>query len=504
MGRLAVNTPALPVETEIKLALSPEHVRRLRRHPLLHAICPTRAKLHTVYFDTPDAVLLRHGVTLRLRHARRRWLQTLKACPGASGVLAQRAEWETPVTAARLQLDRLPPEAQACLPPDTGAALSPCFETVIRRETWDMVQEAARVEIALDRGEVRAGDLAWPISELELELKHGSAEALFDVAEALVTALPLGLEPRSKAQRGYQLIGALPLTPTKAMLPELDGGAPALKSFADIARNCLRQFEANLPGFRLAADPDPEYIHQMRVALRRLRAAVGLLRFTDYAPPDWVPDLKWLMGELSQARDWDVFVTETLPRIQRHLAQPERLAVLQPLAQQLRRVAHDRARRALDSPRPVQLWLRIERTLMTLPLTSLTTTAWLRTALHRRHRRLTRLGQRLQELDAAGRHALRIAAKKLRYGAEFFAGQRLKASNRFIRHLAALQDVLGGLNDAAVTARLLDDIRQVSDVTVGEALGLVSGFLAGEQAHRLAELERLWREFHRIEPFWSK
>ncbi|MFQ3583246.1 MAG: inorganic triphosphatase, partial [Chloracidobacterium sp.] len=79
-----------------------------------------------------------------------------------------------------------------------------------------------------------------------------------------------------------------------------------------------------------------------------------------------------------------------------------------------------------------------------------------------------------------------------------------KASNRFIRHLAALQDVLGGLNDAAVTARLLDDIRQVSDVTVGEALGLVSGFLAGEQAHRLAELERLWREFHRIEPFWSK
>jgi len=99
---------------------------------------------------------------------------------------------------------------------------------------------------------------------------------------------------------------------------------------------------------------------------------------------------------------------------------------------------------------------------------------------------------------------MRIAAKKLRYSAEFFAVWHPKAARRFIRHLADLQDVLGVLNDAAVTARLLSELAPAGEAASREAVGLVMGFLACEQAYRLARLEQLWREFHDIPPYWKK
>jgi len=150
------------------------------------------------------------------------------------------------------------------------------------------------------------------------------------------------------------------------------------------------------------------------------------------------------------------------------------------------------------------LWLRVERDLALLPVSADTTAAWSQAALRRRRRQLVRLGERLHELDAAGRHAMRIAAKKLRYSAEFFAVWHPKAARRFIRHLSDLQDVLGALNDAAVTARLLSSLVPAGDAASSEAVGLVTGFLACEQAYRLAKLEQLWHEFQDLPPYWKK
>jgi len=64
--------------------------------------------------------------------------------------------------------------------------------------------------------------------------------------------------------------------------------------------------------------------------------------------------------------------------------------------------------------------------------------------------------------------------------------------------------VLGVLNDAAVTARLLSELAPAGEAASREAVGLVMGFLACEQAYRLARLEQLWREFHDIPPYWKK
>lgn len=497
---------AAPAEIEIKLALSPKLMPRFRRHPLLREASRSRAKLYTLYVDTPDAALLRRGLALRLRRCGRRWQQTLKAGAGAGGLLAKRPEWETPALGKRPVLDRLPHEARSLLPPDAADRLTPCFETEVWRDIWQLDHAGTRIEVVLDRGEVRAGAQVCPIAEVELELKAGSLTPLFDVAERLAADLPFHLEPRSKAQRGYQLAGALPGTPVKASVPPVVLDAPASVSFQRIVQGCMRQFEANLSGLLGTNDPepDPEFIHQMRVALRRMRAAIGLLRFMGCTAPVWVGELKWLMGELSVARDWDVLVTQTLPRIQSQLPQPEKLTALLEAASAQRRAANDRARAALMSPRLVQLWLRLERELALFPVSPTTTAEWSQSALRRRRRRLMRLGERLHELDATERHAMRIAAKKLRYGAEFFAIWHPKAARRFIRHLADLQDVLGLLNDAAVTGRLLAELVPAGDAALSEAVGLVSGFLAAEQAQGLSRLEQLWREFHDIPPYWKK
>ncbi len=477
--------------------------RRFRRHPALRQLPRTRAKLHAIYFDTSDAALLQRGIALRLRRVGRRWTQAVKARQGSGGALSERREWETPVRGRRLRLDALPPEAQASLPPELVARLAPRFETEVFRETWQVARDDALIEVALDRGEARAGARAWPISEVELELKAGAVAALFELAEQLAADLPFQLEPRSKAQRGYQLAGNLALAPAKADLPALSPDEPADAAFRRIARSCLCQFEANLPGFLADAEPDPEYVHQMRVALRRLRAAVGLLRFMERRAPDWVGELKWLMGELAAARDWDVFVTETLPRVQASLESAKRLDRLMGVAAELRRDANIRARAAVASPRLARLWLKLERELATLAPSPLTAAEWARATLQRRYRQVARLGRRWQELDATERHALRIAAKKLRYSAEFFARWHPKLARRFIRRLAALQDALGVLNDAAVTARLLDEVKRSGGSAAREAAGLVAGFLACEQRHRLAALGSLWKRFRQAPSYWA-
>lgn len=491
------------VEIEIKFALDASTARRLRRLPLLQPHKPVQRRLYSVYYDTPDFALLHAGVALRLRRIGTHWVQTLKARANSGGLLAQRPEWEIRVAGKQPDLMALPQAARAVLPKLASDRLIPVFETAFRRTVWLLGTGESEVELAFDQGEIRSGDKTLPIREVELELKSGTLTDLFALAERIVVDLPVQLEPRSKAQRGYQLAGALTLAPVKAVTPPFDPESSAGEAYCTIARACLTQFEANLPGYLADTHaPDPEYVHQMRVALRRLRAATGLMRFMGGETPDWVGELKWLMGALSMARDWDVFVTETLPRVAAGLECPQVLDPLTAAAQRLREQANAHARSALTDSRLVRLWLTLERALAEFPATPISARQWAEASLDRRYRQLRRLGNRLDELDPAERHALRIAGKKLRYAAEFFASLHAKAARGFIARLAALQDVLGILNDVAVTARLLQEVKQTADQAAWEGVGVVAGFLACERELYRGELARVWREFRRVRPYW--
>ncbi|MDE2517081.1 MAG: CHAD domain-containing protein, partial [Rhodospirillales bacterium] len=120
-------------------------------------------------------------------------------------------------------------------------------------------------------------------------------------------------------------------------------------------------------------------------------------------------------------------------------------------------------------------------------------------ALARGHKRMQEAAKAMEGGDAAALHRLRLAAKRQRYGAEALAGLFAgKAARRATRRLAALQNALGHINDAATVAALLAALPQHA-----RAAGLVAGFLAARAGERRAALDGLWRKYRRDAVFWA-
>jgi len=175
------------MEIELKLAVAAKDISRLKRQDLLKAVRPARNSLYSIYFDTPEFDLYRRGVAFRLRRVGYHWVQTVKLAARSTGALSSRPEWEVQVTGNQPDLAVLPPEARTHLE-DVAARLVPCFETDFRRTTWQLERGQGSVEVALDQGEVRAGEAVMPISEIKLELKAGDSAVLFEVANTLLAA----------------------------------------------------------------------------------------------------------------------------------------------------------------------------------------------------------------------------------------------------------------------------------------------------------------------------
>jgi inorganic triphosphatase YgiF len=488
----------MALEIELKLALAARDIPRLRRQPLLKAVRPRQARLYTVYFDTPEFDLYRRGVAFRLRRVGYHWLQTVKVAARSTGALSSRPEWEVQVTGNRPDLAVLPEEARAHLA-DLADRLVPCFETEFRRTTWQLGDARGSVEVALDQGEVRAGERVLPISELEFELKTGDSALLFEAAETLLSAVPLYLEPRSKALRGYTLAGAHRPAPCKASSPDIGKDLPAAEAYRRMLAAALSQFSANVPGI-LAAAEDPEYVHQLRVALRRLRAVLGLGRKIGVPAPAWQDDFKWLMTELSPARDWDVLVTETLPRVRAGLPRPEVLDTLVTAAGAERGKANARVRQALLSQRLVGAVLAAEAGLLAVQADGSSVGDWARQALGRRFRQFRKAGKGFSEMKPAERHRLRIAAKRLRYSGEGFIPLYGAKAEAYLARIARLQDELGATNDLAVSHGLLAALSR--DRRLAGAAALVEGFLACEAVQRAHSQAETVRAARAAKPFW--
>jgi inorganic triphosphatase YgiF len=193
----------VPLERELKLAVAPARAATLARRLRL----PRGRVIHSVYFDTPRGELRHRRIALRLRRDGRRWLQTVKGERSA----AVRDEWETPVATRSLELARLP---LAVIRRATGidleaidARLEPIFETRFTRRSRTVSRGTAKIEIALDRGTLRAGRRRRLISEIELELKAGSMRVLRREAAGLARRFALTPTTESKAARGYRLAG---------------------------------------------------------------------------------------------------------------------------------------------------------------------------------------------------------------------------------------------------------------------------------------------------------
>ena len=196
------------MEIEIKLALGTTGPEQLRQHPLLQAGHDKVRLLGNTYFDTPSGELEAARMALRLRRDGNRWLQTLKTDGEGSGGYSRRREWEWPVSTGTLDhavLGKL--SGLSGLTPDVLARLQPRFTTDFERHLWHLELTGAQIEVALDQGEILAAGRRVPIRELELELKEGDPQALWELALTFAETVPLRPADASKAARGSALLG---------------------------------------------------------------------------------------------------------------------------------------------------------------------------------------------------------------------------------------------------------------------------------------------------------
>lgn len=293
--------------------------------------------------------------------------------------------------------------------------------------------------------------------------------------------------------------------PVRAAPLRIDGTMDVATAFRAVMGNALDQFDANRPAVARNA-PDPEFVHQARVAIRRLRSAIRLFE-KDVTPPDGLgEDLRWLGQSLGTARDLDVFVSETLPRATQEATLPEEDGPdsLATIAEACRQQARSAAAAALRGARCRRILL-VLHTWRETPELHGSAARKLRRPIRRlarraladAHARLLRRGcKSLAELRPERRHRTRIAAKRLRYIIEFMA-DLFPEHPAMLRRLKDLQEVLGQLNDRAVTARLLAGFPD------GPARTVLMQWNQQAEAQAFSGLDRLWKRFRREQPFWN-
>jgi len=195
-------------EIELKFIVEPDGVETLRAQ--LNALSAEHipaAQLLNIYYETADNWLRRHDMGLRIRGHNNRYEMTMKIAGKVVGGLHSRPEYNIDLEKAELALEKLPAEVwpEGTLPPELASHVNPLFSTDFYREKWLVNHNQSRIELALDLGDVKAGDHQEPICELELELLHGQVDDILEVAEQLISAGILRQGSLSKAARGYHL-----------------------------------------------------------------------------------------------------------------------------------------------------------------------------------------------------------------------------------------------------------------------------------------------------------
>ena len=242
----------MATETELKLSFEPRKLDSLLKHPqLAHAAGGGTRHLVATYYDTPDLKLRNAGIGLRVRKEGERWVQTIKTSNNGYGGLQRREEIDAEVESDRLDLTKLPirgalGELFSSL--EFRRSLEPVVVTEVQRETREIEGPGkSRVEVAVDRGRLKAGKRSCSIAELELELLSGEAGDLYALALSLAEAAPLRLQPLNKAEQAYALLRESTPQPRLASLPELDRDMTAEAAFQAIMFRCVEHFQDNEP-----------------------------------------------------------------------------------------------------------------------------------------------------------------------------------------------------------------------------------------------------------------
>ncbi len=434
-------------------------------------------------------------------------MQTIKA--GAGAPIA-REEWETEIDGDRPKLELARGTALApLLTANLAEQLRPVFETRVERLLIPLHFGGSDLELAFDQGCVATADARVDLAEIEIELKHGDRSDAARLAKKLARSVPVTVSVRAKAERGYALLDRALDSPVFAEPVVMARQATVAEVFVAVGFACLRQIASNDGA---VCRGNAEGIHQMRVGLRRLRAALSLFKeiLHDGEVNGLKRELKWLTEQLGPARDYDVFVRKTLAPYRARHADRHELEILQHDLERARNAGFATARAAVDSERfrrlmvDCALWLLAggwhdNADALTKALRERQARAFARDELARRIRKIRKRARKLERLDSRRRHKLRIAVKKVRYGREFFAPLRTpgrKAGRKLDRALKRLQSGLGDLNDMNVHLKLARNFAQAGTAAQKAfAIGCIAGqeevAASGKLAEALTAAKRL-------------
>jgi inorganic triphosphatase YgiF len=470
--------------------------------------------MRTVYFDTPTGRLQRKKVSLRLRRVRTTGVMTLKWDTGDGGLA--RGEIEVPVRSGEFDIALFDAATQSRLRALLrGEPLVPVYSTEVRRAVRMVQRHGATVEVAFDRGSILAGALREPIREIELELKAGPASGLLLLARELASDLALRIDVRTKAARGARLLEPSPWRPVAAARPGFGSETSTDESLRQVIVGCMLQFIGNWPGS--LAGRSEGCVHQMRVALRRFRAALAMFNRTfpceDFQ--DLRKDAKRLASAMGEARDWDVFVGHVRKGPAEEFTNEQSLSRLMDLAEERALAGHATVRELLDDPATTQFVLKAldvaaRRTWRqgldadALALLVGPVTGFAAQHLERLDRKVRKRGKRFASLPPEELHEVRIALKNVRYAADFFGHAFAEAgqAKRYARRASALQDLLGLHNDMDVAGRLLLSLGLREDPEVTFAAGLVMGWHGHAARMGRETLQETWKAFLKAGRYW--
>jgi triphosphatase len=425
------------------------------------------------YFDTDDWRIYRAGYALRVRSTKGKngaeaTLKQLASTSTRAGV-RNRREISEPLDAPEIDLlngvagpvvDRV----RALAGPEK---LRPLFEVRTRRSTYHLMLEGFRVgEIALDETTIPLEGEAEParIRRVEVEVEPGSFDRLEPFVERLREECRLSPAVASKYESGLFARGIAPPAPPDFGPTEVDGSLSTGEFAFRILRKQFGVFLAHEPGTRIGEDP--EELHDMRVATRRMRAAMKI--FEDALPARtraFRESLKWVAGALGEVRDVDVqlghlesWTTDAAPEDR------EPLVALRTVLEGQRGKARKAMLRVLDSRRYARLTTSFADFLRKGPSRRAAgarqpITEAVPDLLRKPYRKVRKLGDPLTEESSSEEfHELRKKGKRLRYALEFLSEIYGKPIKEFIGPLKELQDVLGDHQDAEVATSHLREL----------------------------------------------
>ncbi|MCG2595008.1 CHAD domain-containing protein [Ramlibacter sp. XY19] len=455
-------------------------------------------QLRARYYDTPAEDLARNRLVLRVRQEGPYWVQAAKG-PGRGGL--ERLEDEVPSAGG----EEIPvPERHRWHPVGkllrkalrhSAGALDVVFETDVTRLTRVVEAGGSSIEIALDRGHVRAGRRSHAIQEVEFELKQGSAAALAELADGWMREHGLWLDPVSKAEQGRRLgqgADAAPAVLAKARAGEVESPAQLL---AGILGAGLDQVLGNARELAAGGGSD-EHVHQLRIGLRRLRTALRELRGIaglDGIASQIEPAIRDLFQLLGQHRDRATLVPAVEQDLARIGAPP--MHDWQPRLPDVAAAIRDPGFQSAL----LQLIVLVQDLHEAPPGKLKGTRKMVSRRLDKLHHEVLHDGRRFETLALDDRHRVRKRLKRLRYLAELarplFAG---RVVDRYVETLKALQDALGEYQDAA-SARTLFERHAEKDAKAWFG----AGWLAAREGEIAARCEQACRKAARLaKPFF--